>query len=309
MNCPHCLAVSTAVTNRCERCGRRYGASHVYRSTEAASFPVSTSATAHAFDPFWHADTDRAPVREAVPAELTRPTYQKSLFDSAVIQLPMPLHMQQDASQGSARRKPPTKARRMRPTDPNQQAFSFDPSQQPQIDEDDWIFQTSGLHTVESVPASQFDNRLYLVRPQEGIFCDAPVAQPMHRLMAGALDFSMVFLSVVLFFITFYMMGGRLTITPAMTALCGAVYAVLWFFYKALYSLCGADTPGMVWTNLRLISFEGSEPDREQRIYRIFGGVLGFLSAGLGLVWSLVDEEQLTWHDHISKTFPSPVQH
>jgi hypothetical protein len=23
------------------------------------------------------------------------------------------------------------------------------------------------------------------------------------------------------------------------------------------------------------------------------------------LVWALVDEESLTWHDHISKTFPT----
>ncbi|MBS1982524.1 MAG: hypothetical protein JST16_00015, partial [Bdellovibrionales bacterium] len=243
MNCPHCLAVSTAVTNRCERCGRRFGASHVYRSTEPNHFPVSTAATAHAFDPYWQPDS----VRDAVPAEPSRPTYQKSLFDSAVIQLPMPLHLQQE-QQASARRKPPAKARRARPVNPNQQAFSFD-SQQQQADEDNWIFETSGLHTVESVPASEFDNRLYLVRPQEGIFCDAPVAQPMHRLMAGALDFSMVFLSVVLFLLTFYLMGGRHSITQAMGLPCATIYAVLWFFYKALYSICGVDTPGMTWTN------------------------------------------------------------
>jgi len=28
--------------------------------------------------------------------------------------------------------------------------------------------------------------------------------------------------------------------------------------------------------------------------------VLSMASAGLGLVWALVDEENLTWHDHIS---------
>src|SRR6202041_3046551 len=37
----------------------------------------------------------------------------------------------------------------------------------------------------------------------------------------------------------------------------------------------------------------------------LFLGVF-FLSGGLGLVWALVDEENLTWHDHISKTFPTP---
>jgi hypothetical protein len=26
----------------------------------------------------------------------------------------------------------------------------------------------------------------------------------------------------------------------------------------------------------------------------------------LGMLWALVDEEALTWHDHMSKTFPTP---
>jgi hypothetical protein len=30
------------------------------------------------------------------------------------------------------------------------------------------------------------------------------------------------------------------------------------------------------------------------------------IAGGLGIVWILVDEEQLAWHDHISKTFPTP---
>jgi len=32
---------------------------------------------------------------------------------------------------------------------------------------------------------------------------------------------------------------------------------------------------------------------------------LSLCSAGLGLIWSLADEEGLTWHDHMSKTFPT----
>jgi hypothetical protein len=29
------------------------------------------------------------------------------------------------------------------------------------------------------------------------------------------------------------------------------------------------------------------------------------LAAGTGLIWALVDEDSLTWHDHISGTFPT----
>jgi hypothetical protein len=54
------------------------------------------------------------------------------------------------------------------------------------------------------------------------------------------------------------------------------------------------------------VDFDGRRPDREQRGVRQVAGLLSLLSAGLGLVWALVDEEKLTWHDHISKTFPTP---
>ena len=51
---------------------------------------------------------------------------------------------------------------------------------------------------------------------------------------------------------------------------------------------------------------DGRNPNREQRVYRMAAGCLSVMAAGLGLMWALVDEESLTWHDHISKTFPTP---
>jgi hypothetical protein len=54
------------------------------------------------------------------------------------------------------------------------------------------------------------------------------------------------------------------------------------------------------------VDFDGRRPDREQRRMRLVAGLLSLSAAGLGLVWALVDEENLTWHDHISKTFPTP---
>jgi len=58
---------------------------------------------------------------------------------------------------------------------------------------------------------------------------------------------------------------------------------------------------------MRLVNFDGRPPNRAQRMRRMAAGVLSMLSAGLGLIWVLVDEENLAWHDHISKTFPTPV--
>lgn len=86
----------------------------------------------------------------------------------------------------------------------------------------------------------------------------------------------------------------------------GAILAVLWIFYHAFFCAFGSDTPGMRSVRLRLLNFDGHEPSREQRWQRLGGSCLSLAAAGLGLVWTLVDEESLGWQDHISKTFPTP---
>ena len=39
---------------------------------------------------------------------------------------------------------------------------------------------------------------------------------------------------------------------------------------------------------------------------RTIGACVSVIAVGIGFAWALVDEERLTWHDYISKTFPSP---
>jgi uncharacterized RDD family membrane protein YckC len=56
---------------------------------------------------------------------------------------------------------------------------------------------------------------------------------------------------------------------------------------------------------VRLVDFDGNPPSQKRRYQRLFGSILSFLAAGVGLIWALVDEDSLTWHDHISATFPT----
>jgi uncharacterized RDD family membrane protein YckC len=138
------------------------------------------------------------------------------------------------------------------------------------------------------------------------IYCDAPVALPVHRLMAVAADASMIAIALGLFLAIFYLSGGRMVFTkPSMLLFAGVIGAVV-FLYRLLWCLGDGDTPGMRFAGLRLVDFDGRRPEREQRTIRLAASVLSIASAGLGLVWALVDEENLTWHDHISKTFPTP---
>jgi uncharacterized RDD family membrane protein YckC len=138
------------------------------------------------------------------------------------------------------------------------------------------------------------------------IYCDAPVALPVHRLMAVAADASLIAIALGLFVAIFYLSGGRVVFTrPSMLLFVGVIAGVV-FLYRLLWCLGNGDTPGMRFAGLRLVDFDGRRPEREQRTIRLAASVLSTASAGLGLVWALVDEENLTWHDHISKTFPTP---
>ncbi len=127
--------------------------------------------------------------------------------------------------------------------------------------------------------------------------------------MAVTLDLSMVLIGLGLFSLVLYVTPAPIRLTR-MTMMVGAgVGATVLIFYKALWCLADADSPGMRWTRLRLLNFDGRPPTRGERVLRLLAGCLSVLSAGLGLLWALVDEETLSWHDHISKTFPTPNRH
>ena len=138
------------------------------------------------------------------------------------------------------------------------------------------------------------------------ICCDAPVALPTHRIMAAAADISLVLIALGLFLAIFFGLGGDMSLSRRSWPFLLGVAFVIAAFYRFLWCLAGGDTPGMRFARLRLVDFDGLAPSRDQRLLRQVASLLSVLSAGLGLVWALVDEENLTWHDHISKTFPTP---
>ena len=140
------------------------------------------------------------------------------------------------------------------------------------------------------------------------IYCDAPVAAPVHRALAALFDGSMILIGVGAFLAIFYFSGPGAVrpVRPVHIApLLLGVTAALALLYRALWFMANRDTPGMIFAGLRLLDFNGRRADRQQRGLRQAASLLSILSVGLGLVWALVDEENLTWHDHISRTFPT----
>jgi len=137
------------------------------------------------------------------------------------------------------------------------------------------------------------------------IFCDAPVATPAHRAFAAAIDGSMILIAFGLFLTTFHLLGGVLVLDKLMVSMLAAAAALIGGFYGFVCVWGTGQTPGMRATGLTLIHFDGYPPDSVSRWMRYLGACLSWCACGLGILWALVDEESLAWHDHISKTFPT----
>jgi len=279
MQCKHCRAWNEEDERRCVRCGRRL---HFAAPRPMPDSYTGAAATAPALE--------RYPVAMPAPEPAARPNplpSQASLFRDVsgspkVIAIPTltPVRPVEREEISQQRRAKPRQAQR-RSTAQNarssqQQALEFYP-------------------TSDAAPST--------LTPV--IYCDAPVALPTHRLIAAAFDASMILLALGAFLSIFYLSGGQIELTRRTVPLFAAVVVVLALFYRVLWCLGNGDTPGMRFAGLRLVDFDGRTPDRDQRGMRQIAGILSVISAGLGLVWALVDEENLTWHDHISKTFPT----
>jgi uncharacterized RDD family membrane protein YckC len=104
---------------------------------------------------------------------------------------------------------------------------------------------------------------------------------------------------------TFHFMGQQIVWSSEILFTYLASAIVISLLYRVLFCLGNGDTPGIRWLGLRVLDFDGRPPTRKQRFQRLAGGCVGAVAAGLGLLWALFDEEQLTWHDHMSQTFPT----
>lgn len=73
--------------------------------------------------------------------------------------------------------------------------------------------------------------------------------------------------------------------------------------YLALFFTLAKATPGMKYAQIGLRTFEGQVPTRAQRGARLGAMLLSVLPVGLGLGWAIFDDDHLTWHDRLSRTY------
>ena len=88
--------------------------------------------------------------------------------------------------------------------------------------------------------------------------------------------------------------------------LAAALSLTLWFTYQAAFLIFCGTTPGLRATRLQIVHFDGGPVSRNLRRWRVVASALSLISFGLGYAWIYLDQDQLSWHDRITKTHLAP---
>ena len=86
-----------------------------------------------------------------------------------------------------------------------------------------------------------------------------------------------------------------------------AALLVLGGLYQALFFTLAEATPGMKFAHISLCTFDDEKPTRAQLRGRLGALLLSVLPVGLGVAWAIFDEDHLSWHDRLSRTYKRRV--
>jgi uncharacterized RDD family membrane protein YckC len=126
------------------------------------------------------------------------------------------------------------------------------------------------------------------------------------RVFAGIVDALLVAGATAIFAYMFLRFNPSLPQMRVAVEVAAALTVTFWFAYQAAFLIYCGTTPGLRVTRLNISRFDGTQPSRNLRRWRVVASALSFISLGLGYVWSFLDEDQLSWHDRITKTHLAP---
>jgi len=132
-----------------------------------------------------------------------------------------------------------------------------------------------------------------------------PVASLEDRRLAAVIDATCLLFAYGGFMALFSSLGGQFSATKINAVVYAATFAVVYLQYFALFTIFGGTTPGMMFRGLQVASFSGAPPTPRQYLWRSLGYVLSAAAVFAGFAWSWWDEDHLTWHDRISRTYLS----
>jgi uncharacterized RDD family membrane protein YckC len=196
----------------------------------------------------------------------------------------------------------------MEPAAPVEEDFSFTiaigrPAKKRVFEESRMVIDVSAPSDAATCPQAQ--SRLEGTTSHEGLY---PVASIDDRRLAALIDLGCLLFAYGGFLMLFGSLGGQFTLSKLTAVVYTTTFAIVYLQYFALFTIFGGTTPGMMMRNLQVSSFSGEPPAPRQMLLRSAGYMLSAGTFFLGFLWAMWDEDQLTWHDRLSKTYLSPAQ-
>jgi len=130
-----------------------------------------------------------------------------------------------------------------------------------------------------------------------------PVASLEERRWSALIDIACLLFAYGGFLTLFGSLGGQFTLSKLSAEVYGATLAIVYLQYFALFTVFGGTTPGMMFRGLQVSSFSGEPPTPRQMLLRSLGYLISAGTVFLGFAWAWWDEDALTWHDRISRTY------
>jgi uncharacterized RDD family membrane protein YckC len=142
-------------------------------------------------------------------------------------------------------------------------------------------------------------------KSQTGLY---PVASIDDRRLAAIIDLCCLLFAYGGFLVLFGSLGGHFTLSKLSAAVYTTTFAIVYLQYFALFTIFGGTTPGMMMRGLQVASFSGEPPTPRQMLLRSAGYLLSAGTCFLGFLWAMWDEDELTWHDRLSRTYLSATE-
>jgi uncharacterized RDD family membrane protein YckC len=121
------------------------------------------------------------------------------------------------------------------------------------------------------------------------------------------IDALLLAIALSLFGYVFVRITGALPRWQTTAQVGASLLALLWPAYEYAFLVFSETTPGLRLAKLEVQRFDGTPAPRNLRRWRVLASLLSAVSLGLGYAWCFLDEDQLSWHDRITRTHLAPV--
>jgi uncharacterized RDD family membrane protein YckC len=124
----------------------------------------------------------------------------------------------------------------------------------------------------------------------------------LSRTLTGLVDLMIVALCTGIIIIASDYFSGIITLDFFSFTVYSALFLLTHLVYSIFFLAASTQTIGMMITDLRVVGRDGKRPLLRQIVCRCFGYLLSLFVLGIGLAWSLFDDENRCLHDRLSGT-------